>query len=55
MAIPYPPGFVPPPKASVWFAKIAGAAMWFWILYRAKKDGPHLLVLHLDDVVLSIY
>lgn len=27
-----------------WGAKLLGASMWFWIFYRAKQDGPVLLV-----------
>lgn len=27
-----------------WGAKLLGATMWFWIFYRARQDGPVLLV-----------
>ncbi len=40
------PGFAPHPPAFKhrWGAKLLGATMWFWIFYRAKQDGPVLLV-----------
>lgn len=39
-------GFAPHPPAFKhrWGAKLLGATMWFWIFYRAKQDGPVLLV-----------
>ncbi|RLV90645.1 hypothetical protein JA1_004442 [Spathaspora sp. JA1] len=26
--------------AIYWTAKLSGATMWFWIMYRIKEDGP---------------
>jgi hypothetical protein len=40
------PGFAPhaPAIKHRYGAKLLGATMWFWILYRAKQDGAVLLV-----------
>jgi len=40
-----PEWFKPPSRTSIWAAKLGGAVMWFWIMYRAKVDGPYMLVL----------
>ena len=39
-------GAFPPTPGRIYTfgAKAMGAVMWFWILYRAKEDGPALLV-----------
>ncbi|PWN99952.1 hypothetical protein FA09DRAFT_294630 [Tilletiopsis washingtonensis] len=39
------PGFAPhaPAIKHRYGAKLLGATMWFWILYRAKQDGAVLL------------
>ncbi|SPN98875.1 uncharacterized protein DNG_01915 [Cephalotrichum gorgonifer] len=41
------PGRVPPVAHAGFIykftAKALGAGMWFWLMYRAKKDGPVLL------------
>ncbi|KAJ1508739.1 hypothetical protein HMI55_000252 [Coelomomyces lativittatus] len=30
-----------------WYgAKLMGACMWFWIMYRAKQDLPYLITKH---------
>ena len=34
----------PPPKWIHYSAVGLGATTWFWILYKAKNDGPVLLV-----------
>ncbi|KAI8057916.1 hypothetical protein BDF22DRAFT_739314 [Syncephalis plumigaleata] len=35
---------VPPVgRAHYWTAKLLGASMWFFMMYRAKQDGPALL------------
>jgi hypothetical protein len=28
-------------------AKTLGASMWFWVMYKAKEEGPVVLVRHL--------
>ncbi|KAK4164860.1 hypothetical protein QBC43DRAFT_288400 [Cladorrhinum sp. PSN259] len=38
-----PLGNPPVPRLYRAAATGLGAAMWFWIFYRAKKDGPVLL------------
>ncbi|ORY86849.1 hypothetical protein BCR37DRAFT_376119 [Protomyces lactucae-debilis] len=35
--------FHPPGRFYRYSATILGASMWFWMLYRAKQDGPVLL------------
>lgn len=37
---PHFPGF-----AHRFVGKTLGAVMWFWMMYRAKEDGPVLLVI----------
>ncbi|KAL1922340.1 uncharacterized protein VTP21DRAFT_9879 [Calcarisporiella thermophila] len=29
-----------------WTAKLIGASMWFFMMYRAKQDMPHILGWH---------
>ncbi|CCM06208.1 uncharacterized protein FIBRA_08452 [Fibroporia radiculosa] len=45
MAGPYAPGFHPhlPGYKHKFLATALGATMWFWIFYRARKDGAKLL------------
>lgn len=31
--------------------KALGATMWFWMMYRAKQDGPVLLVISLVEMI----
>ncbi|KAI9597960.1 hypothetical protein BDF19DRAFT_433144 [Syncephalis fuscata] len=31
-------------RAHHWTSKLLGASMWFFMMYRAKQDGPTLLV-----------
>lgn len=39
------PDFLPKPaRSSVLFATAFGSVMWFWIMFRARQDGPYLLV-----------
>lgn len=45
--IPPPEGFPLPSKFNVYASKSIGACLWFWILYRTKKDGASLLVYYL--------
>ncbi|RUS26566.1 hypothetical protein BC938DRAFT_470598 [Jimgerdemannia flammicorona] len=33
----------PPTLTYRWTSKLLGASMWFFIMYRAKQDGPVLL------------
>lgn len=45
--VPPPPGFPVPPRRVQLLSKTLGAGLWFWILYRAKKDGSTILVTRL--------
>ena len=39
------PDFLPKPaRSSVLFVTAFGSVMWFWIMFRARQDGPYLLV-----------
>lgn len=39
------PDFLPKAsRPSVIFAATFGSVMWFWIMFRARQDGPYLLV-----------
>lgn len=40
---PRPPPMPHPPFFHRFWGKALGATMWFWIMYRAKQDGPVLL------------
>lgn len=44
-------GFHPHPPAArhTIAAQLLGATMWFWLLYRAKEDGPVVLVRSASD------
>ncbi|KAI9227980.1 MAG: hypothetical protein DHS80DRAFT_31258 [Piptocephalis tieghemiana] len=49
-AHPYTPGYGPKsfrvPHVSAghrWTAKLMGASMWFFMMYRFKEDGPTLM------------
>ncbi|KAF8345958.1 hypothetical protein F5887DRAFT_964276 [Amanita rubescens] len=48
MAGAHQPGFHPhlPPFKYTFMAKALGASMWFFIFYRARKDGAKLLGHH---------
>ncbi|EMR08712.1 hypothetical protein PNEG_02890 [Pneumocystis murina B123] len=35
--------FHPPPKSYIVISQLLGASMWFFMLYRMKKDGPIIL------------
>ncbi|CAN6655052.1 hypothetical protein TRVA0_027S01794 [Trichomonascus vanleenenianus] len=40
------PGAVPFPKMSFghkWISKALGGAMWFWIFWRVREEGPVML------------
>lgn len=39
-----PEWFTPPPRKHVLYSQVIGGLMFFWFLYRAKHDGPVLLV-----------
>lgn len=39
-----------PSKPTVLFAATFGSVMWFWILFRARHDGPYLLVTFYADI-----
>ncbi|OAQ27237.1 hypothetical protein K457DRAFT_139788, partial [Linnemannia elongata AG-77] len=34
-------------------AKTLGASMWFWVMYKAKEEGPVVLVRYLSLLFLS--
>ncbi|KAI0012797.1 hypothetical protein F4779DRAFT_614240 [Xylariaceae sp. FL0662B] len=41
---PRPPPYTPPvPRIYRFTATALGASMWFFLMYRAKQDGPVLL------------
>uniref|UniRef100_A0A060TDL7 ARAD1D44924p n=1 Tax=Blastobotrys adeninivorans TaxID=409370 RepID=A0A060TDL7_BLAAD len=31
------------PASQRWIGKLLGGAMWFWIFYRVREEGPVLL------------
>ncbi|PGH16911.1 hypothetical protein AJ80_05055 [Polytolypa hystricis UAMH7299] len=39
----HPVKVIPGPPFYRFTATALGASMWFWLMYRAKKDGPALL------------
>ncbi|KAI9790388.1 MAG: hypothetical protein M1816_005206 [Peltula sp. TS41687] len=41
--VPKPSLFQRPFPIHRWTGTLLGASMWFWLMYRAKKDGPALL------------
>ena len=39
------PEFVSKPsRSNTIFATVFGSIMWLWIMYRAKNDGPYMIV-----------
>lgn len=39
------PDFLPKPsRSNAMFATVFGSVMWLWIMYRAKNDGPYMIV-----------
>ncbi|KAI8837077.1 hypothetical protein BC829DRAFT_405247 [Chytridium lagenaria] len=39
-------GFVPPKVRGLWSTRLAFGAVWFFVFYRIKVDGPHHFLHH---------
>lgn len=53
MAFTRPSFLTKPATAGVIYSTVFGSLMWFWIMYRAKEDGPYMIVSSAKDVSIS--